>query len=58
MNVKSHLWLMHAAKPHLEEAEGAFVTTASLAGIKLSGSSLVDGSGAFPLLITTVADRL
>jgi NAD(P)-dependent dehydrogenase (short-subunit alcohol dehydrogenase family) len=40
MNVKSHLWLMHAAKPYLEEAEGAFVTTASLAGIKLSGSSL------------------
>ncbi|KAH6690441.1 hypothetical protein F5X68DRAFT_202965 [Plectosphaerella plurivora] len=40
MNVKSHLWLMHAAKPYLEAAEGAFVTTASLAGIKLSGSSL------------------
>ncbi|KAJ9157522.1 NAD(P)-binding protein [Pleurostoma richardsiae] len=40
MNVKSHLWLMHAAKKHLEETEGAFVTTASLAGVKVSGSSL------------------
>lgn len=41
MNVKSHLWLMHAAKPYLEAAEGAFITTASLAGVKPSGSSLV-----------------
>lgn len=43
MNVKSHLWLMHAAKPHLEANEqgGSFVTTASLAGVKVSGSSLV-----------------
>ncbi|KAK4556084.1 hypothetical protein LTR86_006780 [Recurvomyces mirabilis] len=39
-NVKSHLWLMHAAKPHLEESEGAFITTASVAGVKPSGSSL------------------
>ena len=39
-NVKAHLWLMHAAKPHLEENEGAFVTTASIAGVKPSGSSL------------------
>lgn len=41
MNVKSHLWLMHAAKPHLDETEGAFITTASLAGVRASGSSLV-----------------
>lgn len=41
MNVKSHLWLMHAARPYLDEAEGSFITTASLAGIKSSGSSLV-----------------
>ena len=41
MNVKSHLWLMHAAKKHLDETEGAFITTASLAGVKVSGSSLV-----------------
>lgn len=41
MNVKSHLWLMHAAKPHLDETEGVFITTASLAGVKVSGSSLV-----------------
>ncbi|KAI1430026.1 short chain dehydrogenase [Xylaria sp. FL1777] len=40
MNVKSHLWLMHAAKKHLEETEGAFVTTASVAGVVHSGSSL------------------
>ncbi|KAK4890316.1 hypothetical protein LTR27_010959 [Elasticomyces elasticus] len=39
-NVKAHLWLMHAAKSHLEETEGAFVTTASVAGVKPSGSSL------------------
>lgn len=46
MNVKSHLWLLYAAKPYLEaaysEKEGAasFITTASLAGVKVSGSSL------------------
>jgi len=40
MNVKSHLFLMHAAKPYLEAAEGAFVTTASVAGVKPSGSSV------------------
>ncbi|KAF6813338.1 short-chain dehydrogenase [Colletotrichum sojae] len=40
MNVKSHLFLMHAARPHLEEADGAFITTASLAGVKVSGSSM------------------
>lgn len=46
MNVKSHLWLMHAARPYLEtaysEEDGAasFITTASLAGVKVSGSSL------------------
>lgn len=42
VNVKSHLWLMHASKKALEEGEGgAFVTTASLAGVVPSGSSLV-----------------
>ena len=40
MNVKTHLWLMHAAKKHLEETEGSFITTASVAGVKPSGSSL------------------
>ncbi|KAI0125972.1 hypothetical protein BJ170DRAFT_685216 [Xylariales sp. AK1849] len=40
MNVKSHLWLMHAAKRYLEETEGSFITTASLAGVSHSGSSL------------------
>ena len=41
-NVKTHLWLLYAAKPHLERSEGggAFVTVASLAGVRPSGSSL------------------
>lgn len=48
MNVKSHLWLMHAAKRYLDETEGAFITTASLAGVKFSGSSMVSAwSGRF-----------
>ncbi|KAI1128420.1 short chain dehydrogenase [Nemania abortiva] len=40
MNVKSHLWLMQAAKKYLDETEGAFITTASIAGVCHSGSSL------------------
>lgn len=40
-NVKSHLWLFHAARGELERARGAFVTTASTAGVKPGGSSLV-----------------
>lgn len=40
MNVKSHLWLMQAAKKYLDETEGAFITTASIAGVIPSGSSL------------------
>ena len=39
-NVKAHLWLCHAAREELDKNEGAFITTASLAGIKPSGSSL------------------
>lgn len=41
INVKSHFWLMQAAKKYLDEAEGAFITTASTAGVIPSGSSLV-----------------
>lgn len=41
VNVKSHLWLFHAARPYLDDSEGAFVSTASVAGVKPSGSSLV-----------------
>jgi NAD(P)-dependent dehydrogenase (short-subunit alcohol dehydrogenase family) len=41
MNVKSHLWLFHTSKKYLEESEGSFVTTASLAGVVPSGSSMV-----------------
>lgn len=47
MNVKSHLWLFHASRQLLEESntreEGGavFITTASTAGCKPSGSSLV-----------------
>jgi len=40
MNVKSHLFLFHAARKHLEKSEGSFITTASLAGVKPSGSSV------------------
>lgn len=42
VNVKSHLWLFYAAKPYLEKSEGggAFITVASLAGVRPSGSSL------------------
>jgi NAD(P)-dependent dehydrogenase (short-subunit alcohol dehydrogenase family) len=39
-NVQSHLWLCHAARGQLDKSEGAFITTASVAGIKPSGSSL------------------
>lgn len=39
-NVKTHLWLMDAARPYLRESQGAFISTASLAGVKPSGSSL------------------
>lgn len=41
MNVKSHLWLLHAAMPYLEDAEGSFITTSSIAGVRGMGSSLV-----------------
>ncbi len=41
LNVKCHLFLMQAVKQHLEETEGAFITTASAAGVKPGGSSLV-----------------
>jgi len=42
VNVKCHLWMLYAAKPHLEKCEGggAFITVASLAGVRPSGSSL------------------
>lgn len=42
MNVKSHLWILAAAKPYLEASEdgGSFITVASLAGIRPGGSSL------------------
>ena len=41
INVKSHLWLMKAVLPFLEADSGAFVTVASVAGVKPSGSSVV-----------------
>ena len=41
MNVKSHLYLMHAAKKHLDTTQGSFITTSSVAGIRAAGSSLV-----------------
>lgn len=41
MNVKSHLWLLHAARQALDESSGSFITTASTAAVSNSGSSLV-----------------
>lgn len=41
MNVKSHLFLFHASKKYLDSSKGAFITTASLAGVLPSGSSVV-----------------
>jgi NAD(P)-dependent dehydrogenase (short-subunit alcohol dehydrogenase family) len=41
VNVKSHFRLFRACQPHLERSEGAFIATASVAGVKPSGSSLV-----------------
>jgi NAD(P)-dependent dehydrogenase (short-subunit alcohol dehydrogenase family) len=41
MNVKSHLYLFHAARPYLEATNGTFISVASLAGVVPSGSSIV-----------------
>jgi NAD(P)-dependent dehydrogenase (short-subunit alcohol dehydrogenase family) len=41
LNVKTHMWLLRAAQPYLEETEGAFITTASIAGVSGTGSALV-----------------
>ncbi|KAI1178761.1 short chain dehydrogenase [Nemania sp. FL0916] len=40
MNVKAVLWLMQAARKYLDEAQGAFIVTSSIAGVVHSGSSL------------------
>ncbi|KAJ1331639.1 ketoreductase RED2 [Microdochium nivale] len=42
VNVKSHLWLLYAAKPHFDANAdgGSFVSVASLAAVRPSGSSL------------------
>ncbi|PTU24987.1 hypothetical protein P175DRAFT_0426321 [Aspergillus ochraceoroseus IBT 24754] len=40
MNVKSHFRLFQACREHLEQTQGAFIATASVAGVKPSGSSL------------------
>ncbi|CAI7667746.1 unnamed protein product [Penicillium palitans] len=40
VNVKSHFRLFRACQPHLESSEGVFIATASVAGVKPSGSSL------------------
>lgn len=39
-NVKAHMWLAYATRSELDKTEGSFITTASIAGIKPSGSSL------------------
>jgi NAD(P)-dependent dehydrogenase (short-subunit alcohol dehydrogenase family) len=40
MNVKTHMWLAYAAKDALADTEGTFISTASVAGVKPSGSSV------------------
>ena len=57
MNVKSHLFLMHAAKKYLEQTEGVFISTSSLAGVKVSGSSLVSKIMIRELYYIGVVDR-
>lgn len=44
MNVKSHFFLFDACKTHLTSSKGVFIATASVAGVKPSGSSLVSAS--------------
>lgn len=39
-NVLTHMWLFTAAKDALASSKGGFISTASLAGVKPSGSSL------------------
>ncbi|GMG08351.1 unnamed protein product [Aspergillus oryzae var. brunneus] len=41
MNVKSHFFLFQECRKYLEKTQGAFIATASVAGVKPSGSSLV-----------------
>lgn len=41
VNVKSHFFLFKACHEHLAASEGSFIATASVAGVKPSGSSLV-----------------
>lgn len=41
VNVKSHFRLFQVCQKHLESSEGVFIATASVAGVKPSGSSLV-----------------
>ncbi|KAL3462040.1 short-chain dehydrogenase [Aspergillus heterothallicus] len=40
VNVKSHFRLFRTCQPYLESSEGVFIATASVAGVKPSGSSL------------------
>ena len=58
MNVKSHLFLFHASRKYLEATGGAFITTASLAGVVPSGSSLVGTQFHFPLFNISLGNRM
>jgi NAD(P)-dependent dehydrogenase (short-subunit alcohol dehydrogenase family) len=40
LNVKTHMWIAFAAKDALAETGGTFISTASIAGVKPSGSSV------------------
>lgn len=41
----AHLWLMQAVKEELKKNSGAFVISASVAGLRPGGSSMVSASG-------------
>ena len=56
VNVRSHLVLLHTAREYLRKSHGAFVTIASTAGVKPSGSSIVSGK-AFQFWPSQITDE-
>ncbi|KAJ5535460.1 hypothetical protein N7527_001714 [Penicillium freii] len=58
INVKSHIWLLQAARLHLDKTEGAFVTTSSIAGVQGMGSSLAAQLHMIRGLATMVAPKV
>lgn len=50
-NVLSHLWIMQAAQEELKRNQGAFVISASVAGLNPGGSSMVRRPPSHPLCV-------